>query len=123
MTRAGALQGYPEDSRKPASDCVYWLCIERVMMRPVLHPGFSAENGEKGRENIPGGLQWRPRPGQGGTIEIDVEVAWDVMGLELTRLAARPVAWREVMTRALGSHGDNGTLSCRAPWEKQDWGW
>lgn len=48
------------------------------------------------------------------------EDAQNVVGLELTRLAARHVAWRNVMTRALGSHVDDGALCCQAPWEEQD---
>lgn len=102
---------------------VCWLCIGRVVMGPVLPPGFSAENGGKGRESIPGSLQWWPRPGQGGTVKKDAEDARDIVGLELTGLAARRVAWKEVMTRTLGSHVDNGALSCQAPCEKQEWGW
>lgn len=91
-------------------------------MGPVLPPGFSAENGGKWRESIPGSLQWWPRPGQGGTVKKDTEDARDI-GLELTGLAACRVAWKEVMTRALGSRVDNGALSCQAPCKEQEWGW
>ena len=54
--------------------------------------------------------------GQGGTMEIEMEGAWDIMGLELTTLAAHPVAWREV------NNVNNGALSCQAQWKEQDWG-
>lgn len=116
MTRAGALQGSPEYSRKPASDCVCSLCIEGVMMGPILHPSFSAENGgEIPQEAFSGG----PHQVKVGPWR-HMEDAWDGIGLLLRRLAARPVAWREVTTRALGSHVDNAALCCRTQWEEQE---
>lgn len=42
------------------------------------------------------------------------------MGCHRVRLAARPVAWKEVTTRALGSHVDNVALCCRTQWEEQE---